>query len=217
MQQIIVRNQSSLPDAAFHANIAAVNLQLQGEFVQAWPALDAMCIAAPAGTTEDAVGTYNVVFLDAGDPSQPDALAYHLQEGTGFPLSRIFLEPLIASGDITGSVGFSHEVIEMLVDPPATLTADSGHGYLMAYEAADPVEGDTYAAPNGVLVSNFVFPAYFQSNWPAGSKQLDHLQLLTTPFQIRRTGYADIFIDGAWTTTFGPQADRARIRHRKRG
>lgn len=73
-------------------------------------------------------------------------------------------EPYAVVGTGTGlSVSFSHEVLEMLVNPQLTLTLNNYNG-----EVCDPVEDATYTL-HGVRVSDFVTPWWFAANPPAGA------------------------------------------------
>ena len=61
----------------------------------------------------------------------------------------------------------SHELIEMLGDPEISLTifdqTDNTSGRLFAYEFCDACEADQYGyVIDGVLVSYFVLPSWFQ-------------------------------------------------------
>jgi hypothetical protein len=213
MIPIIARNESTLLSAAdFQSCLAAVNAQLASEFRAAW-GIEASVVPAPAGTNLDLPGHYNVAFKDRSDVAGD--LGYHVEESTGYPAAYIFLADCAANGDPRGTVTFSHEVLEMLVDPGANLSAQGPAG-IFAYETCDVTEGDTYLAPNGVKISNFVYPAYFQTNWPAGSRQFDQLKLITQPFEIRPGGYSDVLGANGWVTTWGPEANRAKARLRSR-
>src|SRR5580693_9213309 len=146
MISIVVRNESNLLNAAdLGANIAAVQAQISTEFKSAWN-IDADLIAAPTGTTTEAKGAYNVVFKDTSDVEGD--LGYHLDD-KGIPTAYVFMQDCVENGDLTGSICFSHEVLEMLVDPTINKQANSGSG-IWSYEVADPVEGNSYKAANGV-------------------------------------------------------------------
>jgi hypothetical protein len=53
---------------------------------------------------------------------------------------------------------------------------------------SDPVEEDTFPV-DGILMSNFVHPSWFEPfKHPSGTK-FDHLGLLTKPFSMTKGGY----------------------------
>jgi hypothetical protein len=75
----------------------------------------------------------------------------------------------------------------MAIDPLANLWAENG-GKLYAYEMSDPVEEDTFEV-DGVPMSNFVHPSWFEPfKHPAGTK-FDHLGKLKKPFSMTKGGY----------------------------
>ena len=105
---------------------------------------------------------WQVVFLDDADSA--NALGYHDITKNGQPISKVFVKTTLAAGEKV-SVTASHETMEMLIDPGAQLWAQSANGTFYAYEMCDAVE-DTEYEINGVAVSNFVHPSFFQS-WHA--------------------------------------------------
>lgn len=93
----------------------------------------------------------------------------------------------VLTGDWSVSSTLSHEVLEMFVDPNCNLWANNGQGSAYALEVCDPVEAPTYTV-NGVSVSNFVTPSWFDPLAPAGA-QFDKLGELTAGFTILPGGY----------------------------
>ena len=75
------------------------------------------------------------------------------------PIAKVFVKPAIKSGEVI-SVTACHELLEMLVDPSAALWTDGPHGTVWAYEVCDVVEDDKIDF-NGIKMSDFVYPAYF--------------------------------------------------------
>jgi hypothetical protein len=93
----------------------------------------------------------------------------------------------------------------MLGDPDIQTVeeADNGDGTitLRMKEACDPVEADTLGyKKNGILVSDFVFPAWFNANAPSSAK-LDFCGHCTAPFQIIAGGYMGVLqaTTSGWT------------------
>ena len=82
-----------------------------------------------------------------------------------------------------------HELCEMLIDPMATLWCEGPRSTLWAYEVCDAVEEETFEI-NGIVMSDFVFPAYFdlfRLKRP-GSAQYDYLKRVRRPFHILKGG-----------------------------
>lgn len=117
------------------------------------------------------------------------------------------------SSNITVSSVLSHEVIELMMDPYVDLWADGtpvSQGSQYAYELCDPVESNIYTInttttstaahvvfgppqtvtkiSGTVSVSNFVYPMYFDTATPPGTK-IDQLHLLSHPYTMTSGGY----------------------------
>ena len=154
-----------------------------------------------------------MVFLDNADA--PGALAYHDLTPTGLPLSKVFVKTTIDDGELV-SVSASHELVEMLVDPAINMMTTGPDPKLMyAYESADPVEALTFDV-NGIAMSDFVYPAYFEVFRKAGSVKFDHLDKVGKPFQILAGGYQIIFKNGKWTQVHGSAAQKMRMKREDR-
>ena len=165
-------------------------------------------------TTGFVKDAWAVVFLDDADTA--GALAYHDLTPEGLPLSKVFVRTTIQNGDLV-SVSASHELVEMLVDPAINLMStgpDAKAAY--AYESADPVEALTFNV-NGIPMSDFVYPSYFETFHKPGSVKFDHLGKVKKPFQILPGGYQIVFKNGKWTDVHGsPAKARAFAREDRR-
>ena len=127
-------------------------------------------------------GKWAMVFLD--DADQPGALAYHDLTPDGLPLAKVFVKTTIANRGLV-SVSASHELVEMLVDPAINLmTTGPDPKTVYAYESADPVEELSFPV-NGIPMTDFVYPAYFETFHKAGSVQFDK----ATQERLRALGY----------------------------
>src|SRR3989442_14762285 len=141
-----------------------------------------------------------MVFLD--DADHPGALAYHDLTPEGLPQSKVFVKTTIENHDLV-SVSASHELVEMLVDPAINLmTTGPDRTTIYAYESADPVEALSFDV-NGIQMSDFVYPSYFEDFRQPNSVQFDQVNQVTQPFQILQGGYQIIFKDGRWSQVFG--------------
>ncbi len=141
-----------------------------------------------------------MVFLDNAD--QPGALAYHDLTPDGLPESKVFVKTTLDNKDLV-SVSASHELVEMLVDPAINMMTTGPDPKIMyAYESADPVEQLSFNV-NGIPMTDFVYPAYFEAFHIAGSVQFDHLKKVNKPFQILSGGYQIVFKNGKWSQVFG--------------
>jgi hypothetical protein len=157
-------------------------------------------------------GQWAIAFLDTADVA--DALGYHDLTPDGLPLSKIFVTSTLEAGDQV-SVTASHELAEMLVDPAINLCAVGPDDVFYAYEVGDPVEEATFKI-DGVAVTDFVYPSWFEGFRKAGSTQFDRLKKVKRPYQILSGGYASIFKNGKWSQIFGSKAKRRRMRKEAR-
>lgn len=153
-------------------------------------------------------GAWAMVFLD--DADQPGALAYHDLTPDGLPQAKVFVKTTLQNKDLV-SVSASHELIEMLVDPAINLmTTGPDPKTIYAYESADPVEALSFPV-NGIPMSDFVYPAYFENFHKPGSVHFDQLKRIKKPFEILSGGYQIIFKNGKWSQIFGSESKKKRF------
>ena len=150
-----------------------------------------------------------IVFLDTAD--QEGALAYHdLTPKDFLPVSKVFVKTTLDDKQLV-SVSTSHELVEMLVDPAINMwTSGPDEKLMYAYESADPVEELTFKV-NGIEMSDFVYPAYFEVFRRPKSVKFDHLDKVTRPFQILHGGYQIIYKNGQEKQVFGSASKKKRF------
>src|SRR3989475_11426147 len=160
-------------------------------------------------------GAWAMVFLD--DADQPGALAYHDLTPEGLPQSKVFVKTTIENHDLV-SVSASHELVEMLVDPAINMmTTGPDPKTIYAYESADPVEQLSFKV-NGIPMTDFVYPAYFEVFHKAGSVRFDQMKKVNKPFQILSSGYQIVFKNGKWSQIFASVSKKKRFgREDRRG
>jgi hypothetical protein len=157
---------------------------------------------------------WQFVYMDTADVA--GALGYHDLTVNGQPVSKIFVKTTMQDGEEV-SVTAAHELFEMVIDPLANLWAEASDGSEYAYEMSDPVEEDTFLV-DGIPMSNFVHPSWFEPfNHPAGTK-FDYLGKLTAPFSMTPGGYVIRKINGRVIEQFGSQDKAERFaRENRRG
>ena len=163
-------------------------------------------------TTGFRKGAWALAFLDRADVA--NALGYHDLTPDGLPLSKVFVRTTLQAGQKV-SVTACHELAEMLVDPAINLAAAGPGNAFYAYETADAVEEVEFAI-DGVAMSDFVYPAWFEAFRKAGSAQFDYAKRVKRPFQILPGGYMSVFKNGKWTQVFGSRAKAGRFRQEDR-
>ena len=165
-------------------------------------------------TTGFRKGAWALAFLDRADVA--NALGYHDLTPDGLPLSKVFVRTTLQAGQKV-SVTACHELAEMLVDPAINLAAAGPRNVFYAYETADAVEEVEFTI-DGIAMSDFVYPAWFEGFRKPGSAQFDYAKQVKRPFQILAGGYMSVFKNGKWTQVFGSRAKVRRFgREDRRG
>lgn len=191
-------NQAKFPTVAFvnlsntplgidlEKLVAVLRKQMEQHFVPVW-GYPAELYATDKPKSTD----WQVIFLDDADDA--NALGYHDLTKDGQPISKVFVKTTIAAGQKVSTTA-SHELMEMMIDPGAQLWAQKADGRFYAYEMCDAVENEEYLI-DGIAVSDFVYPSFFESWHVPRSVQFDYLQKISQPFQTLQNGY-QIVSDG---------------------
>ncbi len=154
---------------------------------------------------------WQFVYFDDADTA--GALGYHDLTIKGQPVSKIFVKTTLSAGEKV-SVTACHELFEMAIDPIANLWAEATGSTEYAYEMCDPVEEDTFLV-DGIEMSNFVHPAWFEPfDHPPGTK-FDFLGRLTKPFSMTKGGYVIIKRNGKVKEVFGSKAKERRFKRKE--
>ena len=205
----VINDSTVLTDAQVLQVVAPMQKQIDRDAGPVW-GISATLRFIPRGS-QPSPDEWWLVVLDNSD--QAGALGYHDLTDEGLPLSKVF-----AGSDITyrqsWTVTCSHELLEMLVDPNINLTVfDEGPvgARLYAYEVCDACEADQFGYEiDGVLVSDFVYPGWFESFRAKGSTQFDYSKKVEIPFQLLPGGYIgvnDIASGLGWTQIMKQVAD----------
>lgn len=194
--KIAVINESTvIKDADVPAVVDALQSQVHDHFAPAW-GVDADLSIVPKGVKPPA-GTWWLVLLD--DADQAGVLGYHDVTSDGLPLGKIFARTTKLDGG-EWTVTASHELLEMLGDPEINLTVfvqkgNQNAGRLYAYEVCDACEDDKFGYKIGdVLVSDFVYPSWFESFRKKNSTQFDYKNHMHEPLpSLLAGGYIGVF------------------------
>jgi hypothetical protein len=208
MIKIAVINESTaIADAEVQKMIGAFEKQWNRDLAPCW-GLEEASFTWTAKNNPPPAGAWWVVFLD--DSDQASALAYHDLTDIGLPISKVFVKTILAD-KASVSVGATHEICEMAVDPTLNLAAQDDKGTFWAYEVCDPVEDDKYAYDvDGVLVTDFVTPRWFAYQHAHGPIDFQHHA--KKPFVILDGGYAQKFGKNGWEQITGHEAVKARAK-----
>ena len=184
---IAITNASTcLSDAQVEAVLPALQKQIDTDFKAYWQEDCTLTLLSKLEALPK--GWWQIIVLD--NPDQAGALGYHELSSTGTPLGKVFAQFDIRNG-FSWTVTLRHELLEMLADPWINWCAIGRDSRVYALEVCDPVEADELAYTiDGVLVSNFVTPAWFE---PTGADRRDYRRHLTRELEVHAGGYASVF------------------------
>lgn len=184
----ICNKSKAVTDSQVEEMVSAIDVQLTRDVSPAWSTA-AVPVTFAGRRARPRAGDWVITIIDDADTSGD--LAWHDEARGGVIFGRVFAKPCLENlgADPLKSVAstLSHEAIETMLDPNCTYWAASGQGFLIAREACDPVQGFAYRIGR-VSVSDFVYPAYFDSQARAGAR-LDHMRKLAQPFGLTKGGY----------------------------
>lgn len=197
-----------MTDAQVSTIVEALQIQVSRDFAQYWSDASLVFVAKGATPPHDA---WVLAVLDNSD--QADALGYHDLTPTGQPLGKAFAASDIKDG-LTPSVTISHELLEMLADPEINMCAENDTtGKFYSYEVCDAVEDDSFGySINGVLVSDFVLPAWFAPSLPG---PWSFCKNAPGPFQLCPGGYISTCNPGepGWTQVTAEAVPNKKARY----
>jgi hypothetical protein len=182
---IYVQNISTvLTDEQVHAVFPALKIQ-SDQVRKYWRSAEEVLIFGAPPTPE----AWQIIIAD--DSDQAGALGYHDYTPGGRPVSYVFAKTDLDNG-YSWTVTLSHEFVEMIMDPFVQRCEQTGNSRFHALELGDPVEADQLGYQlNGVLVSDFITPAWFVPGHPG--PVYDWGRHCAKPLQILPGGYAYIW------------------------
>lgn len=211
MPQIAVINESTVfADADAQAMLPAFEQQWNSDLEPIW-GIEPATFTFVASGQQPAAGTWWAVFLD--DSDQANALAYHDLTNEGLPISKVFVKTILAD-KASVSVGATHEICEMAVDPWLNSAYQDPQGVFWAGEVCDPVEDDQYGYQIGaILVTDFVTPNWFAHEH--AQAQIDLKGHANAAFEVLTGGYAQKWDpQSGWQQVTGSKAMRSmRVAH----
>ena len=215
MRQIQIVNQSTVvSDAAFVAAVAACQRQVREQFEPAWGGLTATLTGTKADPKAPHTPSVETIFV-LDDADQAGVLGYH-ETVNDVPTGYVFARTS-EDDNSPWQVTLSHELLEQLADAYTTTCAVvmfRGKPAAVEYEVCDPVENDTYEI-DGVPVSNFVLPAWFQSPDKSVKGPFDYLGKLSQPLSLTSGGYVGYTTNlRRWQQLTAHMGERTKKYHR---
>jgi len=200
----VINSSTSVKDSEIESAVVALQKQIHRDFAPAW-GVDAELTFVPKGS-EPEPDSWRMLILD--DTDQSSALGYRNLTSDGFPETKIFARSAQKAG-VSWTVSASHVLLEMLANPRQNLTvfvqSSDSAGKLFVHEVCNPCTSEEYAYEiDGILVSDFIFPAWFESHRKPKSTKFDFRGHITEPLMIPTGGYAPFFDvqSGEWTQVF---------------
>jgi hypothetical protein len=220
---IAIQNLSTVvTDAQVTTAVAALQIQLDRDWQPAWATT--ATLTAYKKTQVIPATSWIIYIMDNSDYA--GALGYHDENARYKPYGKVFAKTAKDYG-YSWTVTLSHELLEMMADPYINLTVfnqdTNTTGLLYAYEVCDACEADAFGYRiNNVLVSDFVYPAWFDYYQLARGTRFNYRNTITAPFQLLGGGYIGVFdvsSGSGWTTINargekGP-ADETNFRDRR--
>ena len=215
MPSIAVVNKSTiLTHDVVRDAVAAVQKQVLTDFASyGWPSAEVAFYSddlKPAPADQ-----WQMVVLD--DTTQAGALGYHdlPQSGAIVPIGYVFAKTCQQFG-INWTTTLSHEVLEMLADPwiceAAYHQTSNTDVVLYCWEVCDACENQSYQI-DGISVSDFVTPAWFEDWRAPNSTKFDHLGTIRAPLTLAAGGYISTFTPGSgWQQVSQGAAARMQAR-----
>jgi hypothetical protein len=175
------------PDVLQDIAVAA-SWQLNGDVAAEWGGAGTYSLRVGKPDGSDVQPTEIAIWIKDALPDAPGAAGYHDRLDNGAAVVYIGRDGsnTLTQGANALSVTISHECCEAAGDPPANFWADRGDGNEEALELCDRVEDTSYAAPNGVTVSNFLLRAAFD---PGAGGPYDKLGVLKDRTAMTPGGY----------------------------
>jgi Domain of unknown function (DUF4062) len=214
----IINQSTAAPDDEVAQVVKDLQTQVHRDFAPAW-GVDADLSFVPSGAKPPA-SSWWLVIRDKTD--QEGALGYRTLNDEGLPLTKVFVQSAKDAG-ASWTVSASHVLLEMLANPRQNINIPRGNNpnksTLYAQEVCNACAAEKYAYQvEKTMVSDFVFPSWFESFRKPNSTRFDFGNHITSPFGVLEGGYAfvwDVTSETGWHTTLGtnrPQNPRARKR-----
>lgn len=188
--RVSVLNRSArVSDDEARAAVSALQTLVRRDFVPVWGIGAELTFVAKGSDPEP--GSWWLVIED--EPDIPEMISYRTLTSEGLPQAKISVISAAENGE-DWTLPASHDLLEMLANPQLNLTVfhseDGQTGRLYNREICDPVAGlQTSYKIDGVVVSDFVYPAWFESFRDANSTKFDHGGHLSAPFTRAPGGY----------------------------
>lgn len=208
----VMNGSSRVSDQDVQTMVSAVAAQVQDHFAPAWQIPANPVTYMQRNAPRPASGA---VLTIVDNPDQPGVLGWHTEGPNDVIYGYVFAGPVLDNGGqvLTGATytvaaTLSHEVLETIADPHVNLWTTGPNSTVISQEVCDPVENGSYEI-NGVSVSNFVTPEWFDAQAAPGAS-VDYLGRVSQPFQMDQGGYYVHLKAGKPSQVFGQDVPQWR-------
>jgi hypothetical protein len=216
--RVCIVNQSDLPDLEVLKAIRVINAQLV-DFAYHWGTIGQLRLEGSRGKTMSMKELRGDAIIYIGNEAEEGALGWHDADKYGVPYGVVYTKGY----DEPWTVTFSHEVLELLLDPHVNLLCAGPHptedrDVLHWREASDAVQADFYYIGD-TPVSDFLLPAYFTPGEEKGMR-MSYLGADIKSFGIAPGGYVGFYdpMTGEHDVSFADAVGKARYEKKgKRG
>jgi hypothetical protein len=214
----VVNRTSGVPETDVRACHKALQTQVHEHLAPAW-GVDAELTYCGPREHPPSQSWWLEITDDDTDAPEPELdyrrLVHRDVTEEGMPRTRVFVNRITDAG-LKWTISASHTLLEMLVNPRKNLNVRADMKPKMmffSHEIADPCTDEKYAyAINGVYVSDFVLPAWFDPN--GGREKVDFNGHLRGPFTVGDSGYANVYEASRrdrWRKLYGRSVDSLRL------
>jgi len=190
----IINKTSDVDDSEVKNVVRALQDQVQGDFAPVW-GVSAELRFVPRGKQPEPNSWWLLIF---DGPDQAEMFGYHDITPNGLPIGKVFTHAIRSAG-FSWSAEASRELLSMLIDPRINLSvfvpsSNGESGTLWDYEIVSPCQDEKFGyKKDGVLVSDFVTPAWFEPWATRPSSRFDFRDQIAKPFEVLDGGYASIY------------------------
>jgi hypothetical protein len=214
----VLNASNSLSDAEVQGACAALQTQVRRDFAPVW-GIDADLTFVSRGSQPDR-DSWLLAVLD--DSDYGEVPSYHTLNDEALPIIKVFVRTA-RQANFDWTMCASHELLEALADPnmfSAVLVEEAGFSRCYLRQICDPCRAAQYAYNiDGFLVSDFVFPAWFEKFRKPGSTQFDFGRHINSAFELTDGAVVkviDLSRQGWQTIEATPRAPAARRVKRQR-
>ena len=199
--RVAVINQSkSVPASDIETVVAALQVQVHRDLASTW-GIDAELTLVRTGQAPPEKSWW--LHLQ-DDIKEEGVLGYHGVNAAGLPLAHVGVRSSTRAGT-SWTLAASHTLLQLLANPKGRLAVVEGHR-VIPQEICRPCHGPRYAYTiNGVLVSDFVLPAWFEDFRKRRSAQFDFCGHISEPFQVLPDAYLMFFENATQRQLFAAQ------------